>query len=90
MKKLLLLAITLMFISSGLNAKWWIFGSSKDPVNIKYLYINNISSDEADPQIKLYQRSLKNQMIILKGKANSGKGEIGSILLTGEMRDTGF
>ena len=88
MKKLLLLAITLMFISSGLNAKWWIFGSSKDPVNIKYLYINNISSDEADPQIKLYKRSLKNQMIILKGKAKSGKGEIGSIRITLNNKET--
>ncbi len=88
MKKLLLIAITLMFVSSGLNAKWWIFGKSKDPVNIKYLYINNISSDEAGSKIKVFKKSLQNQMVILKGKVKSGKGEIGSIKITLNNKET--
>jgi roadblock/LC7 domain-containing protein len=88
MKKLLLIAITLMFVSSGLNAKWWIFGKSKDPVNIKYLYINNISSDEAGSKIKVFKKSLQNQMLVLKGKVKSGKGEIGSIRITLNNKET--
>ncbi len=76
--------VALFFITAGfLSAKWWIFGKSKDEVSIKYMTVNSLSFDETTKKIKLFKENLKDDKVIIKGKASAGKGAVvGSVKVT--------
>ncbi len=88
MKKLILTVLTMTLAVSAANAKWWIFGKAKDPVQIKYLYINNIASDELGRDVTIYRRSLINGGIEFRGKAKAAKGDIGSVRISLDGKET--
>jgi hypothetical protein len=89
MKKLITL-FTIFFMGIGFaDAKWWIFGKSNDDVTIKYMTINSVSADESAQNITLFKENLKDNKIIIKGKALSGKGaDIGSVRVSIDGKNT--
>ena len=83
MKKLILMAAALLFAAGAADAKWWIFGKSKDEVGFKYLYINKVSSDEAGPKMKIYAETLGTDGLVkVNGRAYAGKNAVGSVRIS--------
>lgn len=81
-KQLRLLALVLgvvMLCSPAANAKWWIFGQSKDDVDFGYLYLNNISYEELGAKATVYRETLPNGEVVLRGKARSGRNQVGNV-----------
>ncbi len=72
----------ILFISAPAGAKWWIFGASEEEVAINYLYLNQMSYEEAGKSIKLFRETLPEGMINIRGKATVRKGAIGSVLVS--------
>lgn len=70
------------------QAKWWIFGTSEEPVSINYLYINNMSYDEMAPKVTLFRETLPEGQIEIKGKATVKKGTIGSVRVSTDGKAT--
>ncbi len=66
----------------NLEAKWWIFGKSEDEVEIKHLYLNQLSFDEIDNKVTIYKDTLQDGFIYIKGKARIRKGKIGSVQIS--------
>ena len=93
MKKQLILTVLLMGFMFGLTgvsqAKWWIFGKNTKGVRIHYLYLNKISFDNSvDPSITMFKGNLINGNLIIKGKASTSKGSIGSVQVTLDDKET--
>ncbi|MDD5491765.1 MAG: hypothetical protein PHV60_03660 [bacterium] len=86
MKKLSLLFLFVLtaalFLSNVADAKWWIFGQSKDEITVKYLYLNGVSFDEGGKKVMLTIDALPNGLINIKGKAAAGTGKIGAVTVT--------
>jgi hypothetical protein len=83
MKKLIILLTALLFTAGAADAKWWIFGKSRDEVGLKYLYIGGVSSDEAGPKLKVFRESLGDGGTLkISGKASTGRNAVGSVRIT--------
>ncbi len=91
MKKItlvLLLLISSMFLfPAPSSAKWWLFGKSGGEVGIAYLYLNNMSYEEAGRKAVLFKESMADGLIHIKGKAAVGKGTIGSVRVTVDNKE---
>lgn len=73
--------IALVILSASIaDAKWWIFGKSKEEVGIKYMTINSVSTDETASKITLFKDMLPEGKITIKGKASGG--QIGSVRIS--------
>ena len=91
MKKLLILIlaiITLSFVVSKAEAKWWIFGQGNDGIDFDYLYLNNNSYEELGSKAVLYKDSLQNGTITIKGKTSIKKGKVGYVKITKDNKQT--
>ncbi len=89
LKKLaLLLLLFISVLSTDASAKWWIFGQSEETVATRYLYLNDISFNELDQQVTLYRDLLPDGRVILRGKAQSGKSQIGKIEISLDNRES--
>lgn len=82
------LTLVIFLISTQAYAKWWIFGQSQDEIAIPYLYINNISFDEGGEEITLYKQYLEEGNVVIKGKASLKKGNIGSVQISTNAKET--
>lgn len=74
----LLLAL-LMVPALNADAKWWIFGKSDAGVSTRYIYLNDLSYDELGEKVTLYEESLPQGKIIIRGKGSAGKNRIGAV-----------
>jgi len=91
MKRLLILIlaiITLSFVVSKAEAKWWIFGQGNDGIDFDYLYLNNNSYEELGSKAVLYKDSLQNGTITIKGKTSIKKGKVGYVKITKDNKQT--
>jgi len=89
LKKIIYITIIMScLISTNVMAKWWIFGQSETNVATRYLYLNDISFNELDEQVTLYQDMLPAGRVILRGKAQSGKNNIGKIQISLDNKET--
>lgn len=89
MKKLITLLITVVLSHNIVNAKWWIFGKSRDEVTIKYILINGVSQDETAGKITLFSETLKDSNVLVKGRAYAGKGTtVGLVRYTLDNKNT--
>jgi hypothetical protein len=68
-----------MLCSPAAEAKWWIFGQSKDDVDFGYLYLNQVSYEELGGKATLYRETLPNGELVLRGKARSGRNQVGGV-----------
>lgn len=83
MKKLLLILTAVLSLSAAADAKWWIFGKSADDVGLKYLYVNQVSSEEAGPKIKIFKETLGTDGLVkISGKASTGKSAVGAVRIS--------
>ncbi len=84
MKKTIILCLLLTIILLPVQAEafWWLFGKTKDEVNLTYLYINGISYDESGEEITLYRDLLAEGFINIRGRAVIRNGQIGSVLIS--------
>ncbi len=83
MKKLLLILTAVLSLAGAADAKWWIFGKSNDEVGLRYLYINQVSAEEAGPKIKIFRETLGTDGLIkINGRASAGKGGVGSVRIS--------
>jgi len=87
MKKIINIFGILILSATFANAKWWIFGKSKDDITIKYLTINSVSADESAGKITLFKEMLQDGKILIKGKA-SGVGQIGYVKISIDGKNT--
>jgi hypothetical protein len=76
-----------LLMAASVHAKWWIFGQSEDEVSIKYLYLNEISADEANAKMTVYKEFLPDGAIILRGKASALKAKIASVRVTTDGKE---
>ncbi|GAB4173263.1 MAG: hypothetical protein Kow00100_14860 [Geothermobacteraceae bacterium] len=77
---LLLLFTLLLLTSVEADAKWWIFGKAEDAgVSTRYIYLNDLSYDELGEKVVLYQESLPQGKIFIRGKGSAGKNQIGAV-----------
>ena len=86
--KIMMFVIMLILAAAGAEAKWWIFGQSEDDVSIEYLFLNKSSFDETGSKITLYKEMLTDGKITITGKANAGKGKIGSVRISLDKKET--
>jgi len=84
---LMMLAVMLILSAAGAEAKWWIFGQSEDDVNIRYLFLNKSSFDETGSKITIYKEMLPDGKITITGKAEVGKGKVGSARISLDNRE---
>ena len=85
----LMFLISLIFLSSTpSSAKWWLFGKSGGEVRIAYLYLNNMSYEEAGRKAVLFKESMTDGLVHIKGKATVGKGTIGSVRITIDNKES--
>lgn len=83
MKKLLILAATILTLAGAADAKWWIFGKSGGEVGLKYLQINKIAADETGPKTKVFREMLPaDGLIRITGRASTGKSSVGSVRIS--------
>ncbi|BCW99410.1 MAG: hypothetical protein KatS3mg024_2237 [Armatimonadota bacterium] len=86
--RLLIVFLLLASACSGADAKWWIFGKSDEPVDFHYLYINNMSFMEKSEKITLFRDSLPEGRVIIRGKAKTKAGKVGSVEVSIDNRET--
>lgn len=86
--KIMMFVIMLILAAAGAEAKWWIFGQSEDDVSIEYLFLNKSSFDETGSKITLYKEMLTDGKITITGKANAGKGKVGSARVSLDKKET--
>lgn len=77
--KILLLILSILLVSTSLQAKWWIFGGGEEEVGFDYLYINSLSFDDISKEAILSKDQLDKGFIHVRGKARSGKNAIGAV-----------
>lgn len=79
-----IIIVLLLLIAPALNseAKWWIFGKSDAGVSTRYIYINDLSYDELGEKVTLYQESLLEGKIFIRGKGAAGKNRIGAVQIS--------
>lgn len=80
--RVLIPVLLCLLAATNVQAKWWIFGQSEDEVSIKYLYLNEVSVDEANAKLTVYKEFLPEGLIVLRGKASSIKAKIASVRVT--------
>lgn len=89
MKRLITIITAVLLTANIANAKWWIFGKSKDEVSIKYMTINSISAEESARKMTLFKETLKDGKVLIKGKAYAGKGAtVGSVRYSLDGKNT--
>jgi len=92
MKKILTLflfmTLAVFVCVQQVQAKWWIFGKSVDEVNLNYLYINKTSYEDMNGKAVFFKDSLPNAEITINGKASVKKGQIGSVMLSLDKKET--
>ena len=81
-KIILLLLVLLMTPTLNAEAKWWIFGKSDTGVSTRYIYINDLSYDELGEKVTLYQESLPQGKVLIRGKGSAGKNKIGAVQIS--------
>ncbi len=86
--RFLCILLLLGLASGGADAKWWIFGKSDEPVDFHYLYINNMSFLEKNEKITLFRDSLPEGRIVIRGKAKTKAGKVGSVEVSIDNRET--
>ncbi len=86
--RLLIVFLLLAAACGGADAKWWIFGKSDEPVDFHYLYINNMSFMEKSEKITLFRDSLPEGRVIIRGKAKTKAGKVGSVEVSIDNRET--
>lgn len=86
--RLLIVFLLLAAACGGVDAKWWIFGKSDEPVDFHYLYINNMSFLEKSEKITLFRDSLPEGRVIIRGKAKTKAGKVGSVEVSIDNRET--
>ena len=85
----ILAVLLLMTAACGVaEAKWWILGKSEEPVDFQYLYINNISFLEKSEKITLFRDSLPEGRVVIRGKAKTKAGKVGSVEVSLDNRET--
>jgi len=80
--------LSLVLISNNVQAKWWIFGQSQDEIEVLYLYLNKVSLEESRTKITLYRESLEEGMIHIRGEARVRTGQIGSVRISLDDKDS--
>lgn len=85
---IMMFVIMLILTAAGAEAKWWIFGQSEEDVSIQYLFLNKSSFDETGSKIMLYKEMLTDGKITITGKANAGKGKVGSARVSLDKKET--
>ncbi len=89
MKKITgIIILVVSLFAYNAEAKWWIFGASPNEIEIRYLYLNNMSYDAAGQKISLPRETLQDGMIFIKGKATVQKGKIASVRITTDNKET--
>lgn len=80
MKTKLFMILILLLSFSSVHAKWWIFGGGEEEVGFDYLYINSLSFDDiSSGSAMLPINQLEKGALHVRGKARSGKNQIGAI-----------
>ena len=80
--------VLLTALAGNVQAKWWIFGSAKGDVTIRYLFLNKTSFDEADAKVTLYKEMLSQGMITVAGKADAKPNNIGNVKVSLDNKAT--
>ncbi|HBA60482.1 MAG TPA: hypothetical protein DCZ92_06635 [Elusimicrobia bacterium] len=89
MKKIILILTAVLALAGAADAKWWIFGKSKDEVGLKYLYINRLSADETGPKFKIFRETLGSDGLVkITGRASTGKSAVGSVRISLDNKGT--
>lgn len=89
LKKIMIFTLLLCCLAStNVLAKWWIFGQSDENVATRYLYLNDISFSELDQQVTLYRDMLPAGRVVLRGKAQAGKNNIGKVEVSLDNKET--
>jgi len=80
----IIIVLLLLSFSPAMNAeaKWWIFGKSDVGVSTRYIYINNLSYDELGDKVTIYQESLLEGKVFIRGKGSAGKNQIGAVQIS--------
>ena len=81
-KIILLLLVLLVTPTLNAEAKWWIFGKSDTGVSTRYIYINDLSYDELGEKVTLYQESLPQGKVQIRGKGSAGKNKVGAVQIS--------
>ena len=84
----MMFVIMLVMTAAPSEAKWCIFGQSEEDVSIQYLFLNKSSFDETGSKIMLYKEMLTDGKIIITGKADAGKGKVGSARVSLDNKET--
>lgn len=80
---ILLLLLAMVSPTFNADAKWWIFGKGDDAgVSTRYIYINDLSYDELGAKATLYQETLPQGNIYIRGKGTAGKNRIGAVQIS--------
>ena len=85
---ILCLVLTIVLLPIKADAFWWLFGKSEDEVSLTYLYISGISYDESGEEITLYRDLLEDDLINIRGRAVIRKGQIGSVLVSVDGKES--
>ncbi|HOE18149.1 MAG TPA: hypothetical protein PLX02_12945 [Syntrophorhabdaceae bacterium] len=86
--RLLLLVFLLFSFASEGHAKWWIFGTSEDNVELQYIYLNKVGFSETGTKVTLFREMLPNGMVMIQGKATAGMNKIGSARVSTDGKQT--
>lgn len=78
--KIFLLLMLICTPALNADAKWWIFGQADEAgVSTRYIYLNDLSYDELGEKITLYQESLPQGKVVIRGKGSAGKNKVGAV-----------
>ena len=91
MKQIKIIAFSILLVALcaiSAQAKWWIFGQSQDEIHINYLYLNKTSFDESTEKITLYEDTLEDNLVHVRGKATVKSGTIADVRVTVNDKET--
>ncbi len=83
-----LLTVVCLLVSTSAYAKWWIFGSSDEAVELTSLYLSSIAFDETGESLVLFPENLVSGNARISGKAKSSKGRIASVEISIDGKKT--
>jgi hypothetical protein len=77
--RILMLFLATFLASVGTHAAWWEFGRESNEPSITDLRFNSVDAARLDDAMILGPEDLQNGVIVVRGQAQVGRGEIGLV-----------
>ncbi|MDD5296467.1 MAG: hypothetical protein PHU46_06095 [Rhodocyclaceae bacterium] len=77
--RILFLFLAALLSGAGAHAAWWEFGRESNEPSITDLRFNSVDAARLDDMMVLGPEDLQNGVIVLRGQAQVGRGEIGLV-----------